>query len=283
MSTKGPKRAQYGELQTYAKERFEARGFAHDVYRKGAGPAVLVITELPNISPQVLGFADLVVEQGLTAVVPDLFGSAGRDPLRGNALANGLHAFSTVARLCVSREFSVFAAGKSSPVVDWLRALAANEHRRCGGPGVGVVGMCFTGGFALAMAVDETVIAPVLSQPSLPFLTKRSNAYGIDTSEEAMAQVAERCAKGLTVLGLRFNGDKIVPAERFQLLRERLGENFVAVELAQSDGHPRGPMPFRHSVLTADLIDEPGAPTRAARDQVLALFRERLLAEPTSA
>lgn len=272
------KRAQYGELRTYAKERFEAHGFAHDVYRKGAGPAVLVITELPNISPQVLGFADLVVEQGLTAVVPDLFGSPGRDPLRGK-LSTALHALATLTKVCVSREFSAFAAGESSAVVDWLRALAKQEHARCGGPGVGVVGMCFTGGFALAMAVDETVLAPVVSQPSLPFLTTRANARGIDSSEAALEKVAERCARGLTVLGLRFKDDKIVPEQRFQYLRERLGPNFVAVELEQADGHPGGPMPFRHSVLTADLIDEPGSPTRAARDQVLTLFRARLLGE----
>ncbi|WP_437756323.1 dienelactone hydrolase family protein [Sorangium sp. So ce1389] len=271
-------KAPEGDLATFERERFTHGGAAHDVYRKGKGPAVLVITEMPGISPQVLGFADRVVALGCTAVLPSLFGTAGRDPLRPR-VPSILYAVSSMARACVSKEFTVLATGRSSPIVDWLRALAASEHRRCGGPGVGVVGMCFTGGFALAMAADARVLAPVLSQPSLPMAVTESRRRAIDCDAATLDAVAQRCDReGLRVLGLRFKGDPLVPEERFQFLRERLGEGFVAVELEQADGHPREPLKKHHSVLTGGLIDAPGEPTRAALDRVLQLFRDKLLA-----
>jgi dienelactone hydrolase len=184
----------------------------------------------------------------------------------------------SMGRACISREFSILAAGKTSPIVTWLRALARSEHERCGGAGVGVIGMCFTGGFALAMAADQHVLAPVLSQPSLPFPFTKKMKRSIDCSPADLDVVAGRCAaEGLKVLGLRFHGDKFSPPDRFEFLRERLGDGFVSVELDQSAGHPDSPLPFHHSVVTVDLVDEPGEPTRAALDQVLDLFRAKLL------
>jgi dienelactone hydrolase len=169
------------------------------------------------------------------------------------------------------------ATGKSSPVVTWLRALAAAEHERCGGPGVGAVGMCFTGGFALAMAADDRLLAPVLSQPSLPVGMSRRHRRNIDIAPEELATVKRRCAAdGLQVLGLRFSSDRFVPRERFEFLRDELGDAFIAVELDDDAANPDATMK-PHSVLTEHLIDEPGQATRAALDQVLELFRSRLL------
>lgn len=276
--TTSPSKAPTGDLATFASDTFTSGGVSHVVYRKGTGPTVIVITEMPGISPMVLGFADRVVALGCSVALPDLFGEAGRDPNAGSKASVAGYTISSMARACISREFTTFAAGKSSPVVTWLRALAAHEHGANGGPGVGVVGMCFTGGFALAMAVDPLVVAPVLSQPSLPFGLTKAHRRSIDTSPADLDVVAGRCAaEGLTVLGLRFDGDPFVPAERFGYLRERLGDGFVAVELQQADGHPDGPLAKHHSVLTGDLVDEPGAPTRVALDQVLELFRSKLL------
>ena len=198
--------------------------------------------------------------------------------MAGNKVVRGVRGAGTILGACISREFTALAAGRSSRVVDWLRALARHEHERCGGPGVGVVGMCFTGGFALAMSVDETVLAPVLSQPSLPFPLSRKHKASIDTSEADIGVIGDRCANdGLQVLGLRFKKDPFVPGERFAYLRERLGDGFVSIELDQADGHPDGPIGHRHSVLTGDLIDEPAEPTRDALDTVMALFRSKLL------
>lgn len=277
MTAPSKPKAPTGDLATFEHERFTRDGTTHEIYRKGKGPAVLVLTEMPGISPQVLGFADRVVALGCTAVLPHLFGTAGRDP-QADKLSGALYGISTMAKACISKEFTVLATGRSSPVIDWLRALAASEHARCGGPGVGVVGMCFTGGFALAMAADARVLAPVLSQPSLPLPLTEDRRRTIDSDPATLDAVAQRCAgEGLRVLGLRFKGDPFVPGERFQFLRERLGEGFVAVELEQADGHPEGPLKKHHSVLTGALIDAPGEPTRAALDRVLQLFRDKLL------
>src|SRR5262249_42662876 len=151
-----------------------------------------------------------------------------RDPSAGSKLSMSVYAVRSIASACISREFTTFALGQSSPIIDWLRELARVEHERCGGPGVGVGGMCFTGGFALAMATDQRVVAPVLSQPSLPFCIGAKRKHAIDCSDADLATVKARCdAEGLRVLGLRFNGDPFVPSERFDFLRERLGDGFV--------------------------------------------------------
>lgn len=268
------------DLADFQRSEFTHQAKTRTVYRRGEGPAVIVMAEVPGITPKVLDFARRVSEIGCTAVLPHLFGVPGRDP---NPDAHGLigtavSAVTTLVPLCVSREFVTMATGRTSPVIDWLRALARHEHQRCGGPGVGAVGMCFTGGYALAMATDDVLLAPVLSQPSLPFGVTAAHRRSIDISPEDLAVVKQRCARGLSVLGLRFTGDRLVPAERFEYLREQLGEAFVAVDLDDADANPAGTMP-PHSVLTEHLIDEPGQPTRAALDQVLHLFRTRLLVE----
>jgi dienelactone hydrolase len=160
----------------------------------------------------------------------------------------------------------------------WLRALAKAEHERCGGPGVGAVGMCLTGGFALAMAVDPTVVAPVLSQPSLPFALSKRHKADVGITAEDLATVVKRTRdEGLRTIGLRFTGDKLVPAERFETLRRALGDGFIAVEIDSSEGNPHGFKKTAHSVLTEELSDEPGHPTNDALELVLDHFRTRLL------
>lgn len=272
------KTAPIGQLSTYEREAFDSDGVAHPVYRKGTGPCVVVMTEVPGITPMVLGFADSIVAMGCTAVLPDLFGDAGRDPMASGAIGRYAYVARTFAQLCVSREFTLLATGRSSKVVDWLRALAHEEHERCGGPGVGVVGMCVTGGFALALAVDPVVVAPVLSQPALPLPSVGRRRELTDIAPADLEVVVDRCARGeLSVVGLRFDGDPFVPGARFAHLRERLGDSFLAIELGQVDGNRAEPAPKHHSVLTGGLVDEPESPTRLALDQVLGFMRQRLL------
>lgn len=267
------------DLSDFERVSFTSDGKTRDVYRLGTGPAVVVIAEMPGISPEVAGFARRVAAIGCTAVMPHLFGTPGKDPdpRAIGAPRSVAMALQSIVPACISREFTVLAIGRTSPVTVWLRALAASEHERCGGPGVGAVGMCFTGGFALAMAVDDRLLAPVLSQPSLPFGVTRGHRRSIDISPEDLATVKQRCAaEGLQVLGLRFKSDRFVPGERFDFLRDELGDAFIAVELEDDAANPESPMK-PHSVLTGHLIDEPGQPTRVALDQVLDLFRSRLL------
>ena len=270
------------DLHGFERSSFEARGKRRDVLRAGTGPAVIVIAEMPGITPKVLEFAQRVVGIGCSAVLPVLFGKPGRDP---NPEAHGMarsaaYLLSSLVPACVSREFVVWATGRTSPVVAWLRDLAEAEHERCGGPGVGAVGMCFTGGFALAMAADARIVAPVLSQPSLPIAATAKQRSSIDISGADLEAVEGRCARGeLQIVGLRFKSDRNVPTERFEFLREHLGEAFVAVELEDADANPDAAMK-PHSVLTEHLIDRGGEPTRDALDLVLQLFKDRLLPDP---
>ncbi|MGH9185992.1 MAG: dienelactone hydrolase family protein [Acidimicrobiales bacterium] len=249
-------------LADFSVETFTHEGKTRTVYRLGEGPAVIVIAELPGITPHVVGFARRVVDIGCTAVLPHLFGEPGSDDVVG--------AVRSVVPACVSREFAAWATGRTSPVVGWLRALAAREHERCGGPGVGAVGMCFTGGFALGMFVEPAVVAPVMSQPSLPLGITRKARRDIQLDPGDLAAVQRRLEDdpALCVIGLRFRNDPLVPGARFHTLRELLGDRFVGVEIPGRN----------HSVLTRHLVDEPGHPTRDALDRVLDLFRRQLLA-----
>lgn len=257
-------------IEGFTLDEFTAHGVTHPVYRAGEGPAVIVMTEIPGITPPVIAFARRLVDAGCTATLPQMFGTPGQPMTPGYLLA-------TSTKLCISSEFTLFAKGRTSPVVRWLRALAAAEHSRLGGPGVGVVGMCLTGGFALAMTLEESVIAPVLSQPGLPVAVgKAAKAdLGIDPTElEAISERVER--ENICVVGLRFTNDRLVPAERFASLRRHLGDNFRAVEIDSSRGNEWGFGATAHSVLTEEFVDEPGHPTRQALDEVLELFGTRL-------
>ncbi|MEY2453643.1 MAG: hypothetical protein QOD92_3217 [Acidimicrobiaceae bacterium] len=266
------------ELAGFTKTSFTFDGKARDVYRAGSGPAVLVIAEIPGITPKVIEFAKRVEALGCTIVLPHLFGEPGRDPYAGGTARAIPYVLSSMVPSCISHDFHAMATGKTSPVIEWLRALARSMHEECGGPGVGVVGMCFTGGFALAMMADAPVLAPVLSQPSLPFPIGAARKRDLGLSDDDLEKVKQKCvAQDLKVLGLRFTGDRAVPAERFERLRQELGDRFVGVEIDSSKGNPYGHRAAAHSVLTEDLQDEPGTPTRDALDQVLELFRSKLL------
>lgn len=269
------------DLTDFEHTTFSHEGKTRQVFRLGIGPAVIVIAEMPGISPKVVEFARRVSDIGCSAVLPHLFGVPGKDPAPGGkvTLSGVGQALSSLVPACVSREFTTLAVGRTSPVVAWLRALAASEHDRCGGPGVGAVGMCFTGGYALAMAADDRLLAPVLSQPSMPLGITRDRKRNIDISPEDLTKVKDRCAnQGLQVLGLRFKGDRLVPGARFEFLRDHLGDAFIGVELETADANPDAAI-SPHSVLTEHLVDEPGSATRAALDQVLDLFRTRLLVD----
>lgn len=258
------------DLADFTVDDFTHDGVTHAVYRSGEGPCVIVMAEIPGITPEVADFARRVVAIGCSVALPSLFGTPGREASNGYAL-------SSLAKGCVSKEFVVFARGRTSPVTTWLRALARSEHERCGGPGVGVVGMCFTGGFALGMLAEPAVLAPVLSQPSLPIGGKKARA-DLGVSPDDWEAARDRVdAANLCVLGLRFTGDKLSPPERFNTLRRELGDAFVGVEIDSSPGNVHQIRRIAHSVLTAELVDEPGHPTRDALDQVLDLFRKRLL------
>jgi dienelactone hydrolase len=258
-------------LSGFTESTFTYDGLDRQVFRAGTGPAVIVIHEVPGITPEVAGFAQRVVDRGFSVRMPSLFGTPGKKMSTGYVIRS-------LTRACVASEFAALALDRTSPIIGWLRALAAEAHDECGGPGVGAVGMCFTGGFALGMMVDERMLAPVLSQPSVPFPIGKKRKAALGISDDDLVKVKQRAAQGACVLGLRFTKDPAVPADRFETLRRELGEAFIAVEIDSSRGNSHGISRFAHSVLTEHLVDSPGHPTRAALDQVLAFFDERLRA-----
>ena len=247
-------------LSGWERSEFTSADITHDVYRRGVGPAVVVIHEIPGITPKVTEFADEVVDRGFTVVMPDLVGAPGRSP-------SAAYLASSVAKVCVAREFTTMAMNRTSPVIAWLRALARSVHAEVGGIGVGAVGMCFSGGFALGMMVDEIMLAPVLSQPSMPFAVGKERGANLGLSPDDEAAVIQRAVDGCQVLGLRFTGDRAV-GDRFETLREKLGDAFIAVELPSANKAD-------HSVLTEERHD-------ASVERVLDFFEEKLLMESSA-
>ncbi|MFI0827814.1 dienelactone hydrolase family protein [Streptomyces roseolus] len=250
----------------------EVGGVGKRVYVTGAGPAVVLMPEMPGISPDVARFARWIRDAGFSVYVPSLFGVDGAYPL---AEAAG----TVVRRACVSAEFRAFAGGGTSPVVAWLRGLARVAHAERGGAGVGAVGLCFTGNFALAMTLEPAVVAPVVNHPSLPL----DEPGGLELGEEDAVAVAERVRRdGLKVLAYRFEGDRWCTGRRFAAYRALLGEAFDGRVLPAEAANPDPPPFFRevvgcaHSVVTAHLVDAAGHPTVRARDEIIAFLAERL-------
>jgi len=232
-------------------------GVSHPTYRRGGGPGVVLIHEIPGITPAVAGFAEELVEAGHTVVMPSLFGTDG-------AAMTARTAARTLRQVCVSREFTKLRTGETTPVAGWLRSLARELHEELGGPGVGALGMCFTGGFALAMMVDESVTAPVLCQPSAPFAVSPARSRDLNLSPGDLDVVKGRCAAGQQVLGVRFRSDPAV-GKRFETLTTELGDAFIRVEL-----EGRG-----HSTVTEHR-------SQVAVDAVLDFFREQLHPTPAA-
>jgi dienelactone hydrolase len=259
-------------LEDFAHREITLDGITKRVHVAGTGPGVIVMAEMPGISPHVARFSRWVRDAGFTVYMPSLFG-------RDGAVTSAEEGVAIFQRACVSAEFRALSANVSSPVTQWLRALAKLAHRECGGPGVGAIGMCFTGNFALTMMLEPAMLAPVLSQPSLPL----NDPSGIEIAPEEIAAVRKRLDReDLTVLAYRFEGDKFCTAQRFAAYAEKLGDRFIGRVLPDSAANTDTPPFFAehvttpHSVVTVHLIDEAGQPTIAARDEILAFFAHRL-------
>ncbi len=248
---------------------FAADGITHEVLRRGTGPGVVLVPELPGATPQVMALADRVVADGFRVAVASVIGVPGREP-------SPVYLARSIGRMCVAREFAAFARAAERPVSGFLRALARDLHAECEGGGIGVIGMCFSGGFALAAAVEPAVLAPVVSQPAMPPAIGRGrSATGLSARESAV--VGDRAREeGLCALGLRFTRDRAVPAERFAAFAELLGDGWRVLEIDSAPGNAHGIPTSAHSVLTHPSATVSGHPTAAANAEVLAFLHERL-------
>ncbi|TFC07018.1 dienelactone hydrolase [Cryobacterium adonitolivorans] len=259
-------------------------GYSHQVFRAGRGPAVVLIHEIPGLHPGVVQLAHRLLDRGFTVHLPSLFGTPGAEATTGATVR-------TIGRICVSREFRGLTR-QPAGATGWLRALVrqawadgagTDDGDSVGGAGVGVIGMCLTGGFALATALEPAVLASVMSQPALPLPLKASGRASLGLEPRDIDALRERTAdgpSGLRILGLRFTDDRGCPPERFHTLRAEFGAGFESIEIDSSPGNPAGIASSAHCVLTVSLVDEPGHPTRAALERTLEFLAERLIRRP---
>lgn len=257
------------ELPGFTSFYFSSHGYRHKVYQIGeGGPGVLIIQELPGITPLTIAFAERLHSDGYTVYMPHLFGALNR---------NGGEPLKNLARVCVSFEFRVLATRRKSPVADWLRALARRMQDECGGP-VAAIGMCFTGSFALALMMDDTIAAPVLCQPGHVdgvWPRQQRKSLGV-TDEELKASVARSEKDDVPVMGFRFTHDIMCPKARFDYLSELFGERFRRFEI-DSSLFNRYKIPISaHSVFTEHYVDNPDHPTHKAYQALLEFLQERL-------
>ncbi len=248
---------------------FTAEDSTRTVFHKGNGPAVVLLHELPGMIPDCVALADRIAAAGFTVYLPLLFGEPNVP------LSLGTMAKYTV-QLCLSKEFSLLAKKQASPITTWLKALCREAKSRCDDRGVGVIGMCLTGGFVLSLMADESVLAPVLCQPSLPLGITKGHKRSLGVSEDELAIATQRAQQGCIPLGFRFTGDGLCTVERFTRLREEFGDHIELTEIDSSGSNRHGIAPAAHAVLTVDFVDQRGHPTRQALDRILETFRDRL-------
>lgn len=241
------------QIEAYQKSVFEGpvgtstRTF--DVYTRGSGAPVVIMQELPGIGQQTLAFADALVDAGFQVWLPHLFGPIGRTSMGGNL----------VRLMCMRREFQVFAKRKSSAMTDWMRALCGDVKERTGARGVGVVGMCLTGNFAMTLIADDAVLAAVASQPSLP--APHMSSEEISAARKALDE------KG-AMHAYRFESDKLCTAAHFRTINRAFNDNAERVCLHTLPG--KG-----HSVFTIDF-DPADGPTADALRQIIDYFGTQL-------
>jgi dienelactone hydrolase len=212
-------------------DRFDERSFSHigierEVYSLGKGPDVVILHEIFGLDSQALELGVALSEE-FRVHLPLMFGKPG---------AKGVG----VLGACIRREIFLLATWRTSPIVEWLKALCRDVRDRSKSQGVGVIGMCVSGGFALTLVADDSVLAPVVAQASLPFLHR----YSLGMSPEDAAAVAERTRNlgGKCVLALRYKRDWIAPGSKIETIRRLIGEG--ALHYVEIDGS-------EHSTLTS--------------------------------
>ncbi len=250
---------------------YVARTFPHDtsrgvlarrVFRRAdSGPTVILMHEAPCISERTFAVAERLAERHYTVAIPELMreGSVGPAALRR---AVGFASF------CVARELSAFSTGKTGAIVEWLRALAGEESRQNGQRPVAVIGMCFSGGFALGAIKDPAVAAAVMSQPALPFPFTVGRKRDVGVSPTDLDAIERRIGDGAPLRIMRFSADSASPKPRF----DRVVETFPACQRREVPSAKRGD----HSVLAKALDAPDGTELRLALDETLAFLAAHL-------
>lgn len=244
-------------------------GMDHLVFKKGHGPAVIIMHELPGMIVECVDFADRIEKEGFTVYLPLLFG-------KPDIQISMIDTINFTSNLCISKEFYLFSSNKTSPIVEWLRSLCRLAHGECGYIGVGAIGMCLTGGFAIPLMVEPSLMAPVLSQPSLPI--SPLDRSSIACSDEDFQFACKRSkSENIPILGFKFSNDILSSNDKFQLLKFNLGDLFQGAIIDSSPGNKYNIPIYSHSVFTAHYNDSPGHPTREAFEKLVNFYKERLI------
>jgi dienelactone hydrolase len=253
--------ASYTPITAYRRSSFTAAcsngtSISHDVYRIGSGAPVVIIQELPGIGPETMRLADEFVAHGFEVVLPHLFG-----PLEKISTAGNL-----VRVFCMRKEFHLFENNRASPIVDWLKALCRDVKSEGQHRGVGVIGMCLTGNFAISLMGDESVLAAVSSQPSMPLM----KASELHMSADEINAVRKRIDATAPMHAYRFEGDPMCTAVKYRAIDKAFNHDGVTRVVTHT-------LPGKgHSVITLDFVDEQGHPTRQALDEILSYFSTQL-------
>ena len=248
-------------MQSYVKSQFTAStrfddSICHDIYEKGTGPVIVLIQELPGIGKSTLRLTDKLVAQGFKVVLPHLFGPIGSTSIIGN----------TVRAFCMRKEFHLLKNHGDSPVVDWLKALCRQVKEDNQVDGIGVIGMCLTGNFAISLMADDSVLAAVASQPSLPAFN--NNVIQLDRRD--IDKIKDKIDCSQPIHALRFAKDPMCSAKRFKAIDVLLNEpDKQRVEFTEVPG-------LGHSVLTLNFVDQAGHPTYLAFEKIVRYFQKQL-------
>ncbi len=225
---------------------FDHDGISRWLYKGGSGPGVVLLHELPGMSVECRELGDRLIADGYAVYMPLLFGKPESVDMTANMLS-----------VCISREIHVFSKRGMGPITDWIRALCRHALSEQGGKGVGLIGMCLTGNFALSLVAEPEVMAPVACQPSLPLASGKELA--MDDAELAAAKQAAKEKGPGSIIGFRYEGDRICPRAKFERIRAEFGDSFDGTEIPGSD----------HSTLTEHLDD-------GALEKTLAFFKAKL-------
>lgn len=232
------------------------------VYRFGSGPPVLIMHEVFGATPTLFRFAHRVADRGFEAFVPILFGKANRPK-------DIFHDIAQIGHVCFSHEFSVLASRRSSPITKWLRDLARIIHTLRRMP-IGAIGLCLTGNFALSMMLDEWTLAPVVSEPALPFAVTPKLRRALHLSDADIDVVRSRVDKGAKILAFRFEGDCLSPPQRYANMKRTFAPGVVG------NGALRRTCRRAHSVFTEHFDATPGSSTKEAFETLVQFLSERL-------
>ena len=245
-------------IEDFAKKNCTYFGKTRAVYQRGTGPHVVILPEVPGLHKQVFALGDRLVNHGFQVHLLSLFGKDG-EPFRYRDTP------SCLLKACIRKEFAVFAQHRSSPITNWVRAYCSSLHEHTQ-KGIGLIGMCLTGNFALSMLAEPWMLAPILCQPSLPLYPK--DAVHVDPN------IIKNSSQ--KVLAMRFSNDILCPRKRFTALQKDLGERIELLELDSSIGNQHKILPIAHSVLTKDFVDKEGHPTKEALKHTIYFLKQHI-------